>query len=150
MSDDLIFAVESATAILDLAGIDIPLGIQGKFYRGALVGEAHDQNDAVYIEYDESYLNDRLRQVRTPEWALMFYAANEYGLLFDRKCDELRNLWNIPEYREVKHHLLDLLLCRVCSADDSLPEKNVYAYARRRFVFVKKWRHWQFHAACRA
>ncbi len=128
-SSELVSAVDFAPTVLDLAGVDIPAGVQGRSYRHVLTGESYDGGGEVYIEYDESYLNDRLRQIRTRDWALTCYAANEYGLLFDRKRDpdELHNLWNKPEYRAVKHALMELLLRRTCSADDWLPEKKVHA-----------------------
>jgi arylsulfatase A-like enzyme len=125
----LVSAVDFAPTLLDLASVEAPPGVQGTSYRGALTGEGYELTDAVYIEYDESYLDDRLRQIRTPNWALTWYAANDYGLLFDRRedPDELHNLWDAPQYREVKQHLLELLLRRTCAADDWLPEKKVHA-----------------------
>jgi len=127
--NDLVSAVDVCPTLLELAGIDAPEGVQGRSYAGALKGEHCKGRDSAYIEYDETYINDRLRQIRTRDWALTFYANNDYGLLFDLKNDpdELYNLWDSPAHQSVKRDLLIELLHESAQADDWLPPKKVHA-----------------------
>lgn len=127
---DMVSTVDLCPTLLELAGIEAPAGAQGRSYAGLLSG-ADDGvgRDSIYIEYDESYISDRLRQIRTPDWALTFYANSEHGLLFDLRNDpdELRNRWDDPACRSAKQELLAELLRHTSQADDWLPEKKAHA-----------------------
>ncbi len=105
------------------------MGVQGRSCKGVLAREQAEVRDWVYIEYDESYLNDRLRQIRSRDWALTYYANNDYGLLFDLRQDpdELHNVWDHPDYQQVKAGLLAELLRETSRADDWLPRKKCHA-----------------------
>jgi arylsulfatase A-like enzyme len=128
-SDAFVSTVDLCPTLLDLAGVAIPEGVQGRSYARVLTGDADKIQDSAYIEYDETYLPDRLRQFRTKEWALTYCAENEYGLLFDLRNDpdELRNLWDRPERQGAKKDLLAELLRRTSVADDWLPAKKCHA-----------------------
>jgi arylsulfatase len=122
-------AVDLMPTLMDMVGVPLPDGVQGRSYRRVLSGEAGAHRDWTYIEYDESYLTDRLRQIRSPEWSLTYYANNDYGMLFDLSSDpgELHNLWDRPEYRSVKQDLVAELLRQSTQADGWLPPKRTHA-----------------------
>jgi uncharacterized sulfatase len=103
--------------------------VQGISHAAGLQGKDGDKRDFIYLEYDESYLSDRLRQLRSHDWALTFYANSDYGLLFDRQNDpnELHNLWDSPAHQSVKKDLLVELLKQTSRADDWLPAKKCHA-----------------------
>jgi len=128
-SPALISAVDFAPTLFDLADVPIPDGVQGRSYGSVLNGQRETLRDCVYIEYDETCLKDRLRQIRSNEWAITYYANNGYGLLFDLREDpnELDNLWNDKGYEKVKHELLAGLLRQTSVADDWLPPKKCHA-----------------------
>ena len=125
----MVSAVDVCPTVLDLAGVSIPEGVQGRSYRQVLEGCEGAHRDWAYIEYDESYLSDRLRQIRSDEWAMTYYAGHDYGLLFDlqKDPDELHNRWDDPAYTDVKAELLAEMLRQTSSADDWLPEKRCHA-----------------------
>ncbi len=129
VSSALVSTVDLCPTLLDLAGVAIPMGVQGRSCKGVLAREQAEVRDWVYIEYDESYLNDRLRQIRSRDWALTYYANNDYGLLFDLRQDpdELHNVWDHPDYQQVKAGLLAELLRETSHADDWLPRKKCHA-----------------------
>ena len=128
-SSALVSAVDLCPTLLDFAGLPAPDGVQGISYAGILTSEADRARDWAYIEYDESYIQDRLRQIRSHEWAITAFAYRTDGLLFDlrRDPDELVNLWNSPGHQSVKCELLAQLFTQTARADDWLPAKKVHA-----------------------
>ncbi len=122
-------AVDFCPTVLDLAGVPVPEGTQGRSYRSVLQGGQDTFRDWVYIEYDESYLEDRLRHLRSSDWSLTYYAEHEYGMLYDLRADpdELQNRWDDPDYRETRQQLLAQLLLQTSAADDHLPGKRCHA-----------------------
>lgn len=127
--DALVSAVDLCPTLLDLVGLPIPEEVQGFSYRRLLEGEQLSIRDAVYIEFDETYIGDRLRSIRTKEWALTAHANRTDGLLFDLKNDprELYNLWNEPKFERIKSDLLFELFRQTAKADSWLPAKLSHA-----------------------
>ncbi len=128
--DDMISTVDLCPTLLELAGVDVPEGVQGRSYAKLLAGEDDGvSRDRVYIEYDESYISDRLRHIRTHDWALTLYAETGRGLLFDLRNDprELVNRWDDPACESVKRDMLIELLSLTSQADDWLPKKKSHA-----------------------
>jgi arylsulfatase len=128
-SDALVSSVDLMPTLLDLAGVPAPDGVQGVSYRQVLTGEKEAIRDWAYIEYDESYINDRLRQIRSKGWAITYHVNSGDGMLFDLRSDprELHNVWNDPKHRDVKRDLLVELLRQTAQADDWLPLKKSHA-----------------------
>ncbi len=127
--EEFVSAVDFCPTLLELAGVPVPEGIQGLSYKNTLCGEQQDRREAVYIEYDESYISDRLRSLRTAEWAITAHANRPQGLLFDLKNDplELHNLWEDPSYQNVKLELMAELFRHTAKADSWLPRKLCHA-----------------------
>jgi arylsulfatase A-like enzyme len=122
-------AADFCPTVLDLTGVPVPDGTQGKSYRAVLEREQDTFRDWIYVEYDESYLEDRLRHLRSSDWALTYFVEHEYGMLYDLRADpgELANRWDDPEYRQVRQQLLTELLGLTSAADDWLPAKRCHA-----------------------
>jgi arylsulfatase len=122
-------AVDFSPTLLDAAGIPLPEGVQGQSYLPGLMRTGAAGRHRLYIEYDCSYLPDRLRHLRTDDWAITFYASGRHGLLFNLKDDprELVNRWGDPHVQGVKHDLLLGLLEETVAHDSWLPAKKGHA-----------------------
>ena len=50
--------------------------------------------------------------VRSKDWKLVHYLGNDCGELYDLKEDpnEQKNLWTLPDYKDKKDELLQVLL----------------------------------------
>ena len=86
-SNAFVSAVDFLPTVLDLAGIDIPNQVQGISYGPVLRGEVDTTRNNIYIEFDDSYLNDRVRHLRTDDYALTTYAHLNTGLLYALNTD---------------------------------------------------------------
>lgn len=119
-------AVDFAPTILDCAGIKAPASMQGESYRAVLTMERARAREQVYIECDAACLQDRLRQLRTEQWAITFYTNSSHGLLYNLEDDplELYNMWDDPAHRGVKAELLQELLRESTRADSRLPASS--------------------------
>ncbi len=128
-TDALVSTIDLMPTLLDYAGVEVPSGVQGISYRGVLDGSAGEIRDRVYIELDSTNIDDRLRQMRSKDWALTCFAAARYGFLYDLRSDprELHNLWDSAEHQEVKRDLAAELLRETSRADDWLPAKKCHA-----------------------
>lgn len=129
VSETFVSAVDFAPTVLDFAGVVAPAGTQGESYRGVLTGEAAGLRDGAYIEYDSTYLSDRLRHLRTDRWALTVYSDNDYGLLYDLADDprELHNRWSEPAYETVRQVLMTQLLRQQMHYTSWLPARKAHA-----------------------
>lgn len=129
VNESFVSAVDFVPTVLDAAGISPYAGIQGRSYLQPALGEPVRHRDHVYIEYDCSYLPDRLRHIRSEAFALTFYERAEAGLLFDLRSDprELHNRWDDPALTEVREELLRQLLRDSVGADSWLPLKKGHA-----------------------
>ena len=142
----LVEEVDVLPTLLDLAGVDAPLGVQGRSFAKLLTGEATEHKDAVYAEicppwlYNphttyEAFLEDwRARSdqpppfnvvgdfnksVREREYRYVWYGTGEEEL-YDHRSDprEWRNVANEAAYAEVKNRLkLRLLEWNALSED---------------------------------
>ncbi|MBN1916709.1 MAG: sulfatase-like hydrolase/transferase [Verrucomicrobia bacterium] len=128
-TDAPISTVDLMPTLLELCGVECPAGVQGVSYADVLGGKRSAARDAVYIEFDEAYIGDRLRQLRTKEWAITFLANSNSGMLFDLRNDpdELHNLWDDPKHPDIKRELLAELLRQTIRADDLYPAKTAHA-----------------------
>jgi len=127
--DALVSTVDLMPTLLELAGLDIPNGVQGISCKDILTGETDSVRDWAYIEYDENYLREHLRQIRSKDWAITYLPSRDSGTLFDLRNDpdELNNLWDNPDYEAKKNELLLELLKQTSYLDDWLPAKTVNA-----------------------
>ncbi len=94
VSDALVSSLDVMPTILDLAGVPIPNGIEGKSLKPLLTGKEAHLRDAVFSEAcGVAGLGIGHRMVRTRDWKYMLSDANDEGL-FDLRADpyEMNNL----------------------------------------------------------
>lgn len=113
----------------DWVAVEQPSGVQGRSMRPLLAGETQEHRDWAYVECDASELGDRLRHVRSRDWALTYYTVSGEGTFFDLRNDpgELYNRWNDPGYAGAKSEALQALLRETVGADDWLPPRKAIA-----------------------
>lgn len=122
--DELVEFIDLSATILELAGIEVPAGMQGRSILPMLLGGPAVSRDSVLVERQDLYWNLDLRTLRTTEWKLNYYRGRPFGELYDLKNDpnEFINLWSDPEYDGVKQDLTCTLLDRILATADPLPE----------------------------
>ncbi|WP_168121359.1 sulfatase-like hydrolase/transferase [Paenibacillus sp. HB172176] len=143
--------IDMMPTFLDMAGIPIPPGVQGKSLAPFLRGEPCSAREYVVIEsgeegepmrvsditvrpehpFDDRYFVwcayrdawvGRGRSIRTPEWKLNVYANGE-GELYDLAGDpdELRNRFDDPACSDIRSSLERKLLHWMLEKEDRLP-----------------------------
>jgi len=114
--------------ILELAGVPVPEGTQGRSLVEQVMGRSARAHDEVYVEDDVDALGLRLRTVVTERWKCTAYAGEDYGEIYDLKNDpnEFENLWDSGP-PGVKRELLGRLLDIVMRHQDWLPPKTSHA-----------------------
>lgn len=121
--DGLVEMLDLPATILEMAGIEPPLGMQGRSLMPLLEGAADDGRESVLVERQDLYWRLDVRTLRTHRWKLNYYANRPFGELFDLENDpqEFVNLWDDPGYATAKQELVGALLDRVIAAADPLP-----------------------------
>jgi arylsulfatase A-like enzyme len=146
--------VDLMPTILDMAGVDVPYGVQGQSLSRCLLdgepppvdfavmesGEAGepprvadikkrpagpwDESCFVWCAYREAWLG-RGKSIRTADWKLNVYTSGE-GELYDMRSDpdELVNLYDDPAYGDVIAHLKSKLLDWSIKMDDRKPRNT--------------------------
>ena len=143
VKDSLISHLDFAPTILELAGLPIPEGNippraeapkqrpawPGKSFAPILKGKEEKIQSSVIIENDEDYLGLRQRSLITEEWHISCYTGEKYGELFKVKTDpdQLYNLWDEPDYNEIKRDLQIQLMDRFAETDSTLPRRISHA-----------------------
>ncbi|WP_257670777.1 sulfatase family protein [Parapedobacter tibetensis] len=107
-TDALVQNLDFAPTFLDYAGVEIPADIQGESFRKLVSGETKDWRDAIYYtyyEYPSVHMVKRHYGIRTDRYKLMhFYYDIDEWELYDLEKDprEMRNVYDDPEYKEVR------------------------------------------------
>lgn len=113
-SDALVELVDIAPTLLELAGQEVPFYMQGKSLVPILTGQAnpHYHKDAVYSEFyhclkgshDDLYAT----MYYDGRYKIVNYHGKDFGELYDHQTDpdEFCNLWDVPEYAELKAALI--------------------------------------------
>jgi arylsulfatase A-like enzyme len=107
-SDSLQSLVDFAPTFLSVAGLDIPRTMAGVDQRAVWYGQQETARDHVLVEnrhqpttlFLNTYVDDRYK--------ITVYFDRPYGELFDLQADpgEVHNLWNRPEYADLKASLV--------------------------------------------
>ena len=112
-SDALVELTDVAPTLLELAGLPIPAGIQGRSLAPILTGQAPPgrHRDYVRCEYfDAANLPDHTlgTMYRDHRWKLVVYHGHGLGELYDleRDPDEFDDLWDDPAHQAIKAELL--------------------------------------------
>ncbi len=119
-----------APTVLDAAGIERHPGMQAKSLWPLLTGETHigEFRKDVYGEYFNSNPDDvpeYRTMVRNRKYKIISSHGGEPGELYDMENDpgENRNLWNHPEYSEIKIKMLERVADRLAETCDPLPPR---------------------------
>ncbi len=147
-NNDMVTNVDFAPTLLDLAGIAVPVVMQGRSFQANLKGHTpRNWPDAVYYRYWQHILHRDVAAhygIRTKRYKLIFYYGLPLGQtkyeatepeweLFDLKKDprEMKNIYGDPAYAKVAKSLKQRLLAlrkQYKDTDESYPEmQDVHA-----------------------
>lgn len=109
VSDALVSIVDLAPTILSVAGMEnLPLTMSGKDASGLFEGDIEEYRDHVLVENHFQRTRFYQKGMITDRYKIVWYMGSDEGELFDLKHDpgEHDNLWNDPEYQDLKYRLL--------------------------------------------
>lgn len=110
--------------LLELAGADIPKGVEGRSLAPLLRGERESCRDRVMVECLHQFQLDRnVKALIIERWKLVYWGGQNYGELYDLVQDptESVNLWNDPARLALKNELLHSLLDELVVTENILP-----------------------------
>lgn len=107
----LINLVDLPRTLLKLAGLPIPLGMQGIDWNPFFQGAEAPRN-AVLVECQPTHRTLYQQTLVTQRYKCVVYQDGEPGELYDLDQDpnQYRNLWDEPDFREERDRLLQQLL----------------------------------------
>jgi uncharacterized sulfatase len=100
--------VDLAPTFLDFCGINIPRTMTGKSQKEVWTGKTDSVRDNVIVENRHQPTKIFHKTCVDNRYKITIYYDNNYGELFDLQKDpgEICNLWNNPEYSQLKQELL--------------------------------------------
>lgn len=115
--------VDIMPTLLDLAGLPVPYGVQGMSMAPVLRGDQGAGREYALTEFNCYDWGLSLKTLTGRDYKLTYYAGEQFGELYDRNKDpdEFVNLWDDPDYQDVKERLIQRLLDRVIQTEDTLP-----------------------------
>jgi arylsulfatase A-like enzyme len=125
--DKLVQNLDFAPTFLDYAGVKIPEDIQGISFRKLVSGKTNQWRDAVYYtyyQYPSTHMVKRHYGVATERYKLIhfYYDIDEWEMYdLDKDPSEMKNIYNDPEYNEVRetmHKKLDELRVKYGDSDN--------------------------------
>ena len=121
--DGIVSHIDLMPTVLDLAGIELPHGVQGISFRPALEGGKFTGRPCALIEDDNADQVNFASTIWTPEYRLTYRLPDAEGDLFDLGNDpnELVNRWHDPSYRSVRNEHVELLLRANIESSDPKP-----------------------------
>lgn len=126
-SDSLVELIDIAPTILDICGIDVPEGMQARSFLPLIEGKEKRHRDSVYCEFYGANFKYSphafTTMVRTDSYKLTLAHGQGGGELYDLKADpaEHTNLFDNPEYEQIKSIMLMELCNRMAQTADPLP-----------------------------
>ncbi len=132
----LVEQVDIMPTLLDMCGMAIPPGVQGRSIAPLARGESDTSGrDSVLVQ--ERHAPDLIVRgldveliwqvgLRTDEWKLIHYDSYPHGELYDLKNDpgEFNNLWADPAWLGQRREMEALLMERLVAAQDPLPVRE--------------------------
>ncbi|MGC9347662.1 MAG: sulfatase family protein [Anaerolineae bacterium] len=119
--DSLACSIDITPTLLELAGMEIPAGVQGASLQPLLdAREETHFRDAVLIE------NAGIRRsVRTADALLTWHGDGERGELYDLKADPhaFSNLWDNPAHADLQRTMMNRLIRLMAENVDPLPPR---------------------------
>ena len=104
--------VDFAPSFLAATGTPVPAAMTGVDQSAVWYGRSAARRDHVLVENRHEPTTIHLRTFIDQRHKLTVYYNRDYGELFDLAADprEVRNLWDVPAARELKHDLIRKLL----------------------------------------
>jgi len=128
--------VDVAPTVLNLLGLETPLGVQGQSLVPAIAPDTGSAPDVtalrpwVLTEYRKGFSPDlSLKQLHTGRHKLTYYGHDNFGEFFDlhEDPDELHNRFADPAYADVRRTLERQLLDALITTEDPLPPQISFA-----------------------
>lgn len=118
--ETLACSTEVMPTILDVVGVPIPAGVQGKSLAPVLDDPTVRLRDAVLIES-----GGLRRSVRTQDALLTWHGEGQRGELYDTHADPhcLHNLWDRPQAASLQRQLMECLIRLMAENVDPLPRR---------------------------
>ncbi len=112
--DGIVESVDLYPTLCELADVPVPATVEGRSFLPEALGRRAGKPMAL-CEWDFLEPQRRVNALRTDRHRLVYYGHELGGELYDHQTDphELDNLWDRPEYREVRLALLERLLDQV-------------------------------------
>ncbi len=123
VSDALISLVDLLPTYFHLAGLPLPVGVQGRSFAPLLTGADYVARSCVLVEQRWGQEPDGFKTLVTPDWKLSLYVNGVEGELYDLVNDpgERRNRFDEPEYRAIQQELTAQMLYELMRREDPLP-----------------------------
>ena len=134
-STALVELVDIVPTLLELTGLPVPERIQGKSLMPILSGQKSPDHHRDFVRcefYDALYPGARGdydsafgTMIKTDRFKLSLYHGHQQGELFDLQSDpeEYFNLWDDPEYAEIRFDLMQKSFDVTVRAIDTGPER---------------------------
>ncbi len=114
--------IDIMPTLLDLVDIDIPVCVQGVSMLEKLKGKVGRGHDSILVECILPGQKADINTLVTEKWKYTCWTDGSRGQLFDRRNDpnELNNLWDNPEYREIRLEMAENLIAKMSQAREPL------------------------------
>ena len=111
--------VDLMPSILEFTGSPTPPCVQGRSLGPLLRGDRGAGYEYALVEHNCYDWGLKIKTIRGKRWKLTYYAGEEFGELYDLNADpeEFFNLWDNPEYREIRMELSKKLLDRLIDTE---------------------------------
>ncbi|QDH81656.1 sulfatase [Echinicola soli] len=125
--DELVQNLDLAPTLLDYAKVPVPVEMQGLSFRDFVAGKSEQWRDAVYYtyyQYPSVHMVKRHYGISTERYKLIhFYYDIDEWEMYDLKedPDEMKNIYDDPEYADIKaelHRKLDALRAKYGDSDE--------------------------------
>ncbi len=124
-NDELYQALDIAPTILDLLDLPIPVGMQGKSFANVLKGKKVPGREYIYCQGAYAPLGSFIDSIciRTRDAKLNYFPSDGFGHLFDLRNDpdEMNDLYESPEYQDLRKQMLELYIKAFYDQRDPLP-----------------------------
>lgn len=133
-SDALVQLIDIAPTLLEYAGVQCPIRMQGSSLNGILQSNSISHRDYVFSEYfRDQTLSPHLRpnfegsyatMIRNRRYKLIAYHNRNIGRLYDLEQDphEFDNLWSNPKLADIRAELMQISFNRLALAVDVGPK----------------------------